>query len=419
MLTYHPATHSQRSKQINGGPGLRLADGRATRDRLRRPLGTAPLALSSALNSSLDPSIPLAKKRSRSRKSCKINNSKSVASFSSFPPDLLTCIYARPQNREFRIMKLLIHPNVVDLRAYFYSSGDKKPDESIRLITTDPVNQTYWLYSEQSISKLVVKNEGRDIWKVYLARKDCKKALSHVDMAIDRDKILVSQANHYLQTGKHISAAQIYAQCSKPFEEVVLGFIDRGERDALRYYLISRLEQLKRQDLTQQMMLANWLTEIYLAKINELEALVGADPLAADQTANIVVKQQLIEDELQQFLRTYKIESLTFSPGRRGAKRNEVFLNLVIEDVPETVYRASRHYSKLKQVMPILNIKLYVYQLLQLLAYIHSLGICHRDIKPQNLLLTGGLELYGFGSAKILVAGEPNFSYICLSKSLL
>ncbi|OAV84913.1 hypothetical protein PTTG_30955, partial [Puccinia triticina 1-1 BBBD Race 1] len=36
---------------------------------------------------------------------------------------------------------------------------------------------------------------------------------------------------------------------------------------------------------------------------------------------------------------------------------------------------------------------------------------------PQNLLLNpsaGVLELYGFGSAKILVAGEPNVSYICL-----
>ncbi|WAQ84993.1 hypothetical protein PtA15_5A566 [Puccinia triticina] len=97
----------------------------------------------------------------------------------------------------------------------------------------------------------------------------------------------------------------------------------------------------------------------------------------------------------------------------RQAKRNEVFLNLVIEDVPETVYRASRHSSKLKQVMPILNIKLYVYQLLQSLAYVHSLGICHRDIKPQNLLLnpsTGVLESCDFGSAKILVAGEPNLS---------
>jgi serine/threonine protein kinase len=63
-----------------------------------------------------------------------------------------------------------------------------------------------------------------------------------------------------------------------------------------------------------------------------------------------------------------------------------------------------------------LQIKLYMYQLLRSLAYIHSVGICHRDIKPQNLLLnpaTGVLKLCDFGSAKILVAGEPNVSYIC------
>ncbi|PWN87525.1 putative glycogen synthase kinase 3 alpha [Acaromyces ingoldii] len=99
-----------------------------------------------------------------------------------------------------------------------------------------------------------------------------------------------------------------------------------------------------------------------------------------------------------------------------GDKKDEVFLNLVLEYVPETVYRASRHYAKLKQTMPMLLIKLYMYQLLRSLAYIHSIGICHRDIKPQNLLLnptTGVLKLCDFGSAKILVAGEPNVSYIC------
>jgi len=50
------------------------------------------------------------------------------------------------------------------------------------------------------------------------------------------------------------------------------------------------------------------------------------------------------------------------------------------------------------------------------LAYIHSLGICHRDIKPQNLLInpdTHELKLCDFGSAKILIKGEPNVSYIC------
>lgn len=61
-------------------------------------------------------------------------------------------------------------------------------------------------------------------------------------------------------------------------------------------------------------------------------------------------------------------------------------------------------------------LQLYMYQLFRSLAYIHSLGICHRDIKPQNLLLdpdTGILKLCDFGSAKHLVKGEPNVSYIC------
>ncbi|KAL0089658.1 glycogen synthase kinase GSK5 [Phycomyces blakesleeanus] len=97
-------------------------------------------------------------------------------------------------------------------------------------------------------------------------------------------------------------------------------------------------------------------------------------------------------------------------------KKDEVYLNLVLEYVPETVYRAIRHYAKTKQTMPMLYVKVYTYQLLRSLAYIHSLGICHRDIKPQNLLLdpsTGVLKLCDFGSAKVLVAGEPNVAYIC------
>uniref|UniRef100_A0A8D3DBF0 Glycogen synthase kinase-3 beta n=1 Tax=Scophthalmus maximus TaxID=52904 RepID=A0A8D3DBF0_SCOMX len=99
-----------------------------------------------------------------------------------------------------------------------------------------------------------------------------------------------------------------------------------------------------------------------------------------------------------------------------GDKKDEVYLNLVLDYVPETVYRVARHYSRAKQTLPMVFVKLYMYQLFRSLAYIHSFGICHRDIKPQNLLLdpeTAVLKLCDFGSAKQLVRGEPNVSYIC------
>ncbi|XP_011838274.1 PREDICTED: glycogen synthase kinase-3 alpha-like [Mandrillus leucophaeus] len=99
-----------------------------------------------------------------------------------------------------------------------------------------------------------------------------------------------------------------------------------------------------------------------------------------------------------------------------GEKKDELYLNLVLEYVPETVYRVARHFTKAKLTIPILYVKVYMYQLFRSLAYIHSQGVCHRDIKPQNLLVdpdTAVLKLCDFGSAKQLVRGEPNVSYIC------
>jgi len=100
----------------------------------------------------------------------------------------------------------------------------------------------------------------------------------------------------------------------------------------------------------------------------------------------------------------------------KGEKPDEVYLNLVLEFVPETIYRIIKHYSRTKRQVPNLYVKLYMYQVARSLAYIHQLGICHRDIKPQNLLLDPNshvVKLCDFGSAKKLVRGESNIAYIC------
>ncbi|XP_057519746.1 shaggy-related protein kinase NtK-1-like [Amaranthus tricolor] len=97
--------------------------------------------------------------------------------------------------------------------------------------------------------------------------------------------------------------------------------------------------------------------------------------------------------------------------------KDELYLNLVLEFVPETVHRVVRHYNKINQRMPLIYVKLYMFQICRGLAYIHNtIGVCHRDIKPQNLLVnphTHQLKICDFGSAKVLVKGEPNISYIC------
>ena len=53
--------------------------------------------------------------------------------------------------------------------------------------------------------------------------------------------------------------------------------------------------------------------------------------------------------------------------------------------------------------MPYAVIKIYAYQIFRALAYVHAKGICHRDLKPQNLLCDPDshvLRLCDFGSAK-------------------
>lgn len=96
--------------------------------------------------------------------------------------------------------------------------------------------------------------------------------------------------------------------------------------------------------------------------------------------------------------------------------QRDIYLNLVMEYIPETLYVTIRNHAKAGQCIPYDLTKIYSYQICRALAYCHARNICHRDIKPQNLLLDPEshiVKLCDFGSAKRLKESEPNVSYIC------
>ncbi|MGL4948052.1 MAG: GSK family serine/threonine-protein kinase, partial [Mycoplasma sp.] len=99
-----------------------------------------------------------------------------------------------------------------------------------------------------------------------------------------------------------------------------------------------------------------------------------------------------------------------------GDKPDEIYLNCVMDYVPESCSKIIRNYFKAHQQINMLLIKLYSFQMLKSLAYIHAIGICHRDIKPQNIWIntsTHVVKWCDFGSAKKLIKGQPNIAYIC------
>lgn len=152
---------------------------------------------------------------------------------------------------------------------------------------------------------------------------------------------------------------------------------------------------------------------VFLARIQETDELVAIKKVLQDRryrNREHQIMRQLSEHRhpnIVHMLHSY------FVP---GSNPDEIYLNLVLEYVPATLAQVIQSTKKAKERMHPTVIKLYAYQIFRSLAQIHGLGICHRDLKPQNILVdpaTHTVKLCDFGSAKALVEGEPNVAYIC------
>ncbi|KAJ9114050.1 hypothetical protein QFC22_005870 [Naganishia vaughanmartiniae] len=177
--------------------------------------------------------------------------------------------------------------------------------EQVAGITADPINHTFWIYSNRTLYEVVPHEEDRSVWRARLECGDFEGALKYAKNAKQRDLVKSRQADAFFDAQKYLQAAQTYAECSRSFEFVALRFVDADEKDGLRVYLAERLARLDKHELTQRMMIATWLTEIYLSKCNTLEDVIAAEAATSD-VESLRTELMLTEEDLRNFMTTYK-----------------------------------------------------------------------------------------------------------------
>lgn len=130
----------------------------------------------------------------------------------------------------------------------------------------------FYAYDQNSIFQVSVNDEGRDMWKVYLDLMEYAEALANCRNALQRDQVYLGQAEAAFSAKEFFRAASFYAKINYvlSFEEITLKFITVGEQDALRTFLLRKLDNLDKDDKCQITMISTWATELYLDKINRL-----------------------------------------------------------------------------------------------------------------------------------------------------
>ncbi|KAI1824784.1 vacuolar protein sorting protein-like protein DigA [Xylaria intraflava] len=183
-----------------------------------------------------------------------------------------------------------------------------EPGQKALGLYIDQQQNTFWLFTPQDIFEIVAKDEDRDIWQIMLQRQQFDTALRYARTVAQKDAVATASGDHLAEKGLFIEAAGVYGKSSKPFEDVALSFIDNGQVDALRKYLLTKLTTYKKSYIMQRTMIATWLVEIFMAKLNSLEDTISVEADAAGDAHVAQSRPQLdaVREEFHNFIEKHK-----------------------------------------------------------------------------------------------------------------
>ena len=217
----------------------------------------------------------------------------------------------------------------------------------MRGLAHDPKTNITFAYTDFQLFEVHIENEAKNVWRQYLRNGQYDLAEQYAKEDWQRDAIWTAAANHYFSQKLYKIAAEIYAKTSRSFEEVTLKFMNEASPSyghqlpssaagppnfggpssnagstvnaattpALMVYLKEKLKIGHFQSEMQPTVLCTWLTELYLAKLNDLEAqqslLSGTSYSSSTQKGGPSLQAlkdafESLQDEFKSFLHQYE-----------------------------------------------------------------------------------------------------------------
>ena len=185
-----------------------------------------------------------------------------------------------------------------------------EPGQTALGLVSDQKKNTFWLFTDQEIFEVVANDEDREVWKIMLQNQDYDAALRYAKGNVQKDSVATASGDYLSSKGQYLEAASVWGKSSKAFEEVCLGLIDNGQEDALRKYLLAKLATQKKSSYMQRVMIATWLIQIFMAKLNSLDDMVATKGELLEHTDKKGATNELqsTRKEYQEFVSRYKAD---------------------------------------------------------------------------------------------------------------
>lgn len=229
---------------------------------------------------------------------------------------------------------------------------DVFPDKfgTLQRMIKDPVGGLVWIYTERTVFRYHVQRESRDVWQMYMSMNKFDLAKEYCrDRPECMDMVLAKEAEHCFKNKRYLESAKCYALTQNYFEEIALKFIEAKQEEALKEFLLKKLNNLKSNERTQITLLVTWLAELYLNRLGQLES-----------DGNTIICQETRE-EFRQFLSNPKHKECLFNNrstiydllASHGNVDDMVYFSVIMQDYERVISHYCQHddYSAALEVL--------------------------------------------------------------------